>query len=562
MTSTQTDAAEETADAYGAFPRLSRAQIDALAPYGERRATKPGQVLFREGDAHCDFFVILDGKVAIVEDYGGDERLISVHGPGRFLGELNLLIGQPVFVTAVVRQRGEVLVVPLDGLREVLRRDSALADMIMRAYLLRRSLLIELGTGVRIVGSRFSSDVRRLREFVARNRLPHRFIDLEADKAAESLLLELGVSTEETPIVIWRDQVLRNPTNSEFGKLFGLRHPSSASDVRDFVIVGSGPAGLAAAVYAASEGLTTVVFDAVATGGQAGTSPRIENYFGFPAGISGAELAERGVVQAEKFGAQINVPAEAVSLDSRDGQYAIGLDDGTEVACAAILIATGARYRRLSVPRLEEFEGVSVYYAATPVEARTCVGGPAVVVGGGNSAGQAALFLAEHASRVHLIVRGDALEQSMSRYLIDQLTRHPRVEILYNTEVRELIGEHTLRAVVVEDHQTRQCRTLDAVAMFVFIGAEPNVGWLGDKIALDDRGFIMTGTAAREAANHQTWYPTRAPFLLETSRPGIFAAGDVRSGSIKRVAAAVGEGAMAVRLAHEYLEALGLSAAR
>ena len=561
MSSAQREDLSETPDLYGAFPRLTGEQIEALAAFGVRRRTQSGEVLFREGDPESDFFVILEGKVAIVEGSGDDEQVISVHGPGRFLGELNLLTGQAVFVTGVVREAGEVLVVPLPRLRELLRQNAALSDLIMRAYLLRRSLLIELGAGFKIVGSQFSPETRRLREFVARNRLPHRFVDLEEDKEAEALLRQLGMTTEETPIVIWRDRVLRNPSNAELAHLLGLRHTTSGHDVRDFIIVGSGPTGLAAAVYGASEGLSTVVFDAVATGGQAATSPRIENYLGFPAGISGAELAERAVIQAEKFGARISVPTEVVALEQSDGHYAVRLDDGTTVAGLAVLIATGARYRRLDVPRLEEFEGVSVYYAATSVEARACVGGPTIVVGGGNSAGQAALFLADHATKVHLVVRGKDLEQDMSRYLIDQLRRHRRVEVHRETEVREIIGEGTLQGVVIEDNATGERRTLDARTMFVFIGAEPHVRWLGDQLALDDHGFILTGPAAvQSAAAAQNWYLTRAPFFLETSRPGIFAAGDVRSGSIKRVASAVGEGSMAVRLVHEHLKALGIPA--
>jgi thioredoxin reductase (NADPH) len=561
MSSAQREDLSETPDLYGAFPRLTDEQIEAVAAYGVRRRTQPGDVLFREGDPESDFFVILEGKVAIVEGFGEDERVISVHGPGRFLGELNLLTGQAVFVTGVVREAGEVVVVPLARLRELLRQDAALSDLIMRAYLLRRSLLIELGAGFKIVGSQFSPETRRLREFVARNRLPHRFVDLEEDKEAEALLRQLGMTTEETPIVIWRDRVLRNPSNAELAHVLGLRHTTSGHDVRDFIIVGSGPTGLAAAVYGASEGLSTVVFDAVATGGQAATSPRIENYLGFPAGISGAELAERAVIQAEKFGAHVSVPSEVVALEQSDGHYAVRLDDGTTAAGLAVLIASGARYRRLDVPRLEEFEGVGVYYAATSVEARACVGGPAIVVGGGNSAGQAALFLADHATKVHLVVRGEDLEQDMSRYLIDQLRRHRRVEIHHRAEVREIVGDGTLQGVVIEDNVTGERRTLDALAMFVFIGAEPHVRWLGDQLALDDHGFILTGQAAiQSTAAAKSWYLTRAPYFLETSQPGIFAAGDVRSGSIKRVASAVGEGSMSVRLVHEHLKALGIPA--
>ncbi|MEY2448515.1 MAG: thioredoxin reductase [Acidimicrobiaceae bacterium] len=561
MSSAPQEGLSVTPDLYGAFPQLSNEQIEALAAYGVRRRTRSGEVLFREGDPESDFFVILEGKVAIVEGFGDDERVISVHGPGRFLGELNLLTGQAVFVTGVVREAGEVLVVPLARLRELLRQNVALSDLIVRAYVLRRSLLIELGAGFKVVGSQFSPDTRRLREFVARNRLPHHFVDLEEDKQAEVLLRQLGITAEETPIVIWRDRVLRNPSNAELAHVLGLRPTTSGHDACDFIIVGSGPTGLAAAVYGASEGLSTVVFDAVATGGQAATSPRIENYLGFPAGISGAELAERAVIQAEKFGARISVPTDVVALEQSDGHYVVRLDDGTTVVGLAILIATGARYRRLDVPRLEEFEGVGVYYAATSVEARACVGGPAIVVGGGNSAGQAALFLADHATKVHLVVRGRDLAQNMSRYLIDQLRRHLRVEVHHGSEVREIIGDETLQAVVIEDNATGGRCTLDARAMFVFIGAEPHVRWLGDQVALDDHGFILTGPAAMQsAAEAKSWYVTRAPYFLETSRPGIFAAGDVRSGSIKRVASAVGEGSMSVRLVHEHLEELGMSA--
>ena len=556
----------ETPDRNGAFPRLSEAQIEALTAQGYRRGTQPGEVLFREGDPRCDFYVVLAGKVAIVAGYGGDQEggdqeLVGVHGPGRFLGELNLLTGQTVFVTAVVREPGEVLVVPLERLRDLVTRDPTLGDLILRAYLLRRSLLIELGAGFRIIGSRFLPDTRRLREVAARNRVPHRFIDLEQDKAAEAVLRRLGVPPEETPVVIWQDRVMRNPTNADLAHALGLRPPTPHTMAHDLIIVGAGPAGLTAAVYGASEGLSTVVLEAVATGGQAGTSPRIENYPGFPAGISGAELAERAVIQAEKFDARIIVPAEAITLEESGAGYAVRLDDGTSVAGMAVLIATGARYRKLAVPRIEEFEGVSVFYAATTVEARTCTGDPVVLVGGGNSAGQAALYLARHAARVYLLVRGGDLRQSMSRYLADQLRRDPRVEILHRTEVRELLGDGELRGVVAENNQDGGRRILEARALFVFIGADPQVSWLADKLALDDGGFILTG-AVLTAPDSTKWPLGRAPLPLETSQPGVFAAGDVRSGSVMRVTAAAGEGSMTVRLVHEHLEDLGAPSSR
>ncbi len=508
-------------------------------------------MLFREGDRNYDFFVILAGKVAVVSGYGGEETLIAVHGPGRFLGELGLLTGQAALFTAVVREPGEVLQIPAARLRELISQDSLLGDLILRAYLLRRERLIGLGVGITIAGSRYSPDTRRLREFCARNRLPHRWIDLEEDREAEELLRGLHVTPEETPVVIWRGgEVLRNPTNAELAGLIGLRASMSPDEIADLLVVGTGPSGLAASVYGASEGLETIALDAVATGGQAGTSSKIENYLGFPSGISGAELAERATIQAEKFGARISVPAEAKSLTQQDGHFVVGLEGGDAVSARVVVIATGVRYRKLPVPRIEEFEPSSVYYAATIMEARVCQGDPVAVVGGGNSAGQATMFLARYASAVHLIVREADLAENMSRYLIDRIERSPNVQVHLRTEVRELVGEHgILEQVVVEDNQTRERRTLDARMLFVFIGAAPHTQWLGDEVALDERGFILTGPQAAGGAAED-----RQPQLLETSRRGVFAVGDVRSGSIKRVASAVGEGSMAVRLAYEHLQ--------
>jgi thioredoxin reductase (NADPH) len=545
----------ETPDRYGAFPRLSDAQIETLARHGERQRVEPGEVLFREGDKRYDFFVVLDGKVMVVSGYGGEERMIAVHGPRRFLGELSLLTGQAAFFTAVVREPGEVLVVPVERLRALVTQDTVLGDIVLRAYLLRREMLIGLGAGFQIVGSRFSPDSRSLREFAARNRLPYRWIDLEEDEAAEALLNGLDVAPEETPVVIWRgNQVLRNPSNEELAQMIGLRARSVAEDVCDLLVVGAGPAGLAAAVYGASEGLGTVALDAVATGGQAGTSPKIENYLGFPSGISGAELANRAEIQAEKFGARISVPAEATALDERDGYYVVRFNDGSEATAKTVLITTGARYRKLDVPRLEELEGTCVYYAATMMEAHLCRGDPVAVVGGGNSAGQATLFLAQHTTKVTLLIRHEDLGRDMSRYLADRIERSPKVEVLRTTEVRELVGDRALEALVVENNQTGERRRIEARELFVFIGAKPHTGWLGDKLALDDRGFVLTGRAARPAENGEGQDAGHEPYLLETSLPGVFAAGDVRSGSIKRVASAVGEGAMAIRLVHARLQ--------
>jgi thioredoxin reductase (NADPH) len=541
----------ETPDPHGSYPRLSDEQIEELAVRGERRATQAGDILFREGQLECDFFVIAAGKVAVVEGFGGDEQLIGLHGRGRFLGEASLLTGEASFVTAVVREAGEVIAVPVDQLRQRVAEDPELGDLILRAFLLRRWMLIGQGTGLRIVGSRYSPDTRRLREFAARNRLPHRFVDLEEDESAEALLRQLSVRPEETPIVIWRgNKVLRNPSNAELARVIGLPVPRARQEVSDLIVIGAGPAGLAAAVYGASEGLSTMTLDAVATGGQAATSPRIENYLGFPAGISGAEFAERATIQAGKFGAHLAVPAQAAALEQDDGHHRIRLDDGTFVGARTVILATGARYRRLALRGLERFEGVSIFYSATIVEAQICRGDPVAVVGGGNSAAQASLFLADHTPEVWLLIRDDRIDKDMSRYLADRILRHPRIDVRLNTEVRKLRGEDALHALVVENNETGERTELPARALFVFIGAEPSTAWLDDALELDDDGFVLTGQAVRDGQGEGDG---RAVRLLETSRAGVFAAGDVRSGSVKRVASAAGEGAMAIRLVHDYL---------
>jgi thioredoxin reductase (NADPH) len=543
----------ETPDPYGAYPRLSEEQVVAIAeaPGARRRATSAGEVLYREGDRDVDLHVVLDGTVAVIEGYGTrGERTVGVHGAGRFLGELSLVTGEPVFLSAVVRVPGAVLTVPVERVRQLVAQDLALGDLILRAFLLRRSMLIGLGAGFRIVGSRYSPDTRRLREFAARNRLPHSWIDLEQDPAAEGLLRELGIAPEETPVVIWHgERVLRNPSNEQLAEAIGLRAPVQPGELCDLVVVGAGPAGLAAAVYGASEGLDTVTLDCIATGGQASTASRIENYLGFPAGVTGAELAERATLQARKFGARITVPARAVALEQHDGHHVVALDDGTELHGRAVVIATGVHYRKLPLDRLEQFVGTSVHYAATEGEAQLCRGDPVAIVGGGNSAGQAALFLAQRSERVDLLVREPSLAASMSRYLIDRLERTPNINLRFNVEVRELLGDAWLEALVVEDNRDGTREQLPARALFVFVGADPRTEWLGSALALDDHGFVLTGVPAGQAR-----IDGRAPLPVETSRPGVFAVGDVRSGSIKRVASAVGEGSMAVRLVHDYLD--------
>jgi thioredoxin reductase (NADPH) len=533
---------EETPDLQGAFPRLVDAQIAALDAQGQRRPIQPGDVLFSEGDRESDFFVILAGKVASVEGKATpEERVIAVHGRGRFLGELSLLTGEGAWYSAVAVDAGEVLAVPVGRLRELVARDPAFGDLILRAYLLRRSILIGLGAGLRIVGSKYSPDTRRVRDFAARNRLPYRWLDLEADPSAEAVAAQFGVTPQDTPVVIVHGRLLRNPSNAELAAAIGLPAPSEPQASCDMLVVGSGPAGLSAAVYGASEGMRVIVLDTTAAGGQAGTSSQIENYLGFPSGISGAELAERALLQAQKFGARFAVPAEATSIEQDDGHYRVRLGDGTSLTSALVVLATGVRYRRLDVPRADYFEKMSIYYAASQAEALVCAGDPVAIVGGGNSAGQAAVFLSAHATEVTLIVREGDLGEHMSRYLVDRIARIPNVHVMTSTEVRELHGEAALEAVTVTDNRTGTRRTIDARALFVFIGMAPCTGWLGGLVDLDDHGFVRTGPGSDGAERS----------LLETSQPGIFAVGDVRAGSAKRVATAVGEGAMAIRLAFE-----------
>ena len=403
------------------------------------------------------------------------------------------------------------------------------------------------------MGSRYSQDTRRLREFLARNRMPYHWMDLEDDEEADRLLRTLGVEPAETPVVIGGDHVLRNPTGAELGAMLGLGSRGAPPPMCDLVIVGGGPAGLAAALYGASEGLDTQAIDSVALGGQASTSARIENYLGFPTGISGSELAERAALQARRLGARLVVPAEAVGLERENSHHSVQLASGEVVNGRTVMVASGAQYRKLDVPDLERFEGVGVYYAATQAEAQMCAGDPVIVVGGGNSAGQAAMFLSRNSVSCRLAIRGDDLGKSMSRYLVDEIERGERVEVLRRTQVIELRGDTALEAVVIRDNSTGTTAELDARALFVFIGASPHTGWLAGHVAMDEHGFLLTG---RDVEGEQlAEYGDERPFFLETSRPGIFAVGDVHSGSIKRVASAVGEGSMAVRLVHQRLAA-------
>jgi thioredoxin reductase (NADPH) len=482
---------------------------------------------------------------------------MGVFGPGTFLGDLHMLTDQGVPLSAVVSEGGQALAITREHLKEVVTEEFDLSNLILDTFMARRSFLMKTGVGLRIIGSRHSKDATRLREFATRNRLPHVWVELEEDRSkAETLLESFGASLEDAPVAIWQGtDVLKNPTNPELARTMGMKVDLPRERTYDLVVVGAGPAGFGAAVYGASEGLSTLALEAVALGGQAGTSSRIENYLGFPVGLSGFELATRALAQADKFGAQTAVPEEAVSLRREDGYYRIGLAEGGEILARCVIAATGARYQRLDVPSLERFEGVSFHYAATEAEVQRCENEEVVVVGGGNSAGQAAVYLAGRTQRVYLLIRGGDLRKGMSQYLVDRVARAENIELLTNTEVRDSVGRDRLEGIVVEDNRSGERRILDAKALFVFIGAQAQTGWLRGSAELDKRGFVLTGnTLDASVLEGEAWQGlSREPYHMETSLPGVFAAGDVRSGSIKRCASAVGEGAMAVSLVHQYL---------
>jgi thioredoxin reductase (NADPH) len=538
-----------------AFPRLGPAQIAALehCPLTKRKTYRDGEKLFETGQRNCKFFLIKSGQVEIIDESGDTPRTVTVHGPGQFTGDVGQLTGRPAIVSAVARGDCEVYEISTDALRQVMNAHPDVGDLILQAFVARRHLLRESGTftGLRVIGSRYSQDTFRVREFLARNRGPFTWLDLEADPQVTQLLKEFGLTEADTPVVAWGHRlILRNPSDRQLAEALGLRQlPAQAA--YDLVVVGAGPAGLAAAVYGASEGLTTLVLERTAPGGQAGRSMRIENYLGFPTGITGAELAERAVVQAAKFGARLPVGTQVTGLSFDNAYPVLQLDGGETVTAKCLLIATGADYRLLGVEGCERYEGRGVYYAATPTEASMCRGSDVVVVGGGNSAGQAAVYLAGQVRRLYLVVRGDTLYKDMSSFLAQRIERTPNVEVLLNTEVRRLSGDGHLGEVELVNNKTGEVRRLETPAVFSFIGAVPRTDWLPPEIERDEEQFVRTGPALAQSAH---WDRKRQPYLLETSRAGVFAAGDVRSGSAKRVAAAVGEGSMAVMLVHEFLK--------
>jgi len=543
-----------------AFPVLTPAQVARLLPHGRRRAVSSGEVLAEPGDRHRELFVVLSGSVEILYPRVDGEELIVVHQPGQFSGEMSALRGSASMVRARVRAGGEVLAIDEAALRHVVQTDADLSELFMRAFILRRVGLVSSGQGgVILLGSRHSADTLRLRQFLTRNNYPYTSIDVDEDASVQALLERFHIQVQDIPVVLCRgERVLKNPGNAQLADCLGLNPQFEDDRLRDLVVIGAGPGGLAAAVYGASEGLDVLVIETSAPGGQTGTSSRIENYLGFPTGISGQALAGRALVQAQKFGAEVAVAASAVRLRCERRPYEIELSNGHVVRARAVVIASGAEYRKLDID-CERFMGSGVYYAATPLEARLCQYEEAIVVGGGNSAGQAAVYLSSVAKHVHVLVRGPGLADSMSRYLIRRIEESPNITLRTRTRVTAVEGEAWLQRVTWQHDEGSEgggrSETRDIPHLFLMTGANPNTAWLAGCVALDDKGFVRTGADLHpEDLVAGPWPGGRAPSTFETSRPGVFAVGDIRAGSVKRVAAAVGEGSGCVQAVHRVLQ--------
>ena len=538
------------------FPTLTPAQIARIAPHGRRRAIAPGEVLVEVGQRPVPFFVVLSGEMQVLRPAEGTEALIVTHRAGQFTGEGTMLTGRRALARTRVSEAGEVVELDREQLLGLIQTDAELSDIFMRAFILRRIELIAGGYGdVVLIGSTHSAGTLRVKEFLTRNGHPFHYIDLDRDADAQDLLDRFHVAAADVPVLICRgDAVLRNPSNRQIADCLGFNDAIDRTHVRDLVIVGAGPAGLAAAVYGASEGLDVLVLESNLPGGQAGSSSRIENYLGFPTGISGLDLTGRAYAQAQKFGAQVMVAKGAAKLACARPLYAVHLEDGGRIDARALIIASGAEYRKPALANVSQFEGAGVYYAASRMESQLCVGEEVVIVGGGNSAGQAAVFLAEAANHVHLLVRKDGLAETMSRYLVRRIEEHPAITLRTRTELVALDGDRHLDRVQWRDSRTGVVETHDVRHVFMMTGAVPNTGWLDGCVALDGRGFIKTGPdLSPEELTTAGWPLARPPYLLETNRPGVFAVGDVRGGNIKRVASAVGEGSIAVAFVHQVL---------
>jgi thioredoxin reductase (NADPH) len=538
------------------FPVLTPAQINRIAVHGHMRAIQPGEVLVEQGDGTVPFFVVVSGELEIVRPSSTRETLITVHRAGQFTGEVNMLSGRRALARMRATKRGQVIELDRQHLMALVQTDAELGEILTLAFILRRVELIAAGVGdIVLVGSTHSASTLRIKEFLMRNGHPYSYIDLERDTDVQKLLDTFKISAREIPVVICRGQVvLRNPSNQEIADCLGFNESVDQTKVRDLVVIGAGPSGLAAALYGASEGLDVLLLETTSPGGQAGSSSRIENYLGFPTGASGQELAGRAYFQAQKFGAHMLI-AKATQLLCDRKPYVIEVENGARIPARTIVISTGAEYRRPPCKNLSRFEGAGVYYGATFMEAQLCGGEEVIVVGGGNSAGQAAVFLAQTTKRVNMLVRSAGLAESMSRYLIRRIEESPNIVLRTHTEIVGVEGDNHLESVRWKNNQLGQTEEHKISHIFIMTGADPNTSWLDGCIALDSKGFIKTGSdLSQENLSDAQWSLARQPYLLETSLPGVFAVGDVREGSIKRVASAVGEGSTAISIIHKVLQ--------
>ncbi len=529
------------------FPVLSDAQVARVARVAAQADFAPGSLVFGEGDTETPFFVVLEGEIEVLTPQGSREAVVTVHRRHEFTGEVTLLTGRRTLVRGRATVQTRVLRLDPAQFRSMVQTDSELSEIIMRAFILRRvGLFLENVSDVVVLGSRHSASTLRLQEFLTRNGYPHRYVDVDSDPEVQALLDGLRLRVSDVPVLICGERVLRDPSNAEVAESLGLNAPIVSGALLDVVIVGAGPAGLAAAVYAASEGLEVLVVEATAPGGQAGTSSKIENYLGFPTGISGQALAQRALIQAEKFGARLSIAKSAIQLLCGQLPYRVELEGGETVSARAIVIATGAEYRRLEIPELERYEGVGVYYGASYLEAQLCTGEEVIVVGGGNSAGQAATFLSQTSRHVHVLIRGPSLSASMSRYLIRRIEDTPNITLHPNTQITAFIGDDSLEEVTWE---TAGVRTVAPIRyVFSMTGAKPNTDWLRGCLRLDEKGFVITGVDL--GVGNWVQGAARPSYQFETSLRNVFAVGDVRAGSVKRVASSVGEGSACVQVIH------------
>jgi thioredoxin reductase (NADPH) len=540
------------------WPVLTESEIERARLYGRVRRVEIGEVLYRPGEVGRPCFILLSVSLEIVQPTIDGERLVTILRPGMFTGEAGTIAGQRTVVQARAIQAGEILEVRPESLRTLVANDAALSEILLRAFMLRRLMLIDRQLGnVVVIGSRHSADTLRLREFLSRNGHPFTYIDLDKDEAYRNFLDRFGIAVSEIPIVIGNGtMILRNPSTSQLADSLGLNDNIDSSSIHDLIIVGAGPAGLAAAVYAASEGIDALVIESRAPGGQAGSSSKIENYLGFPTGVSGQELATSATKQAQKFGAKMALARPIVQLRCQHRPYELVTDDGTVFSARTIVIATGADYNKPTTANLDRFVGHGIHFGATFLEAQLCEGEDVIVVGGGNSAGQAAVFLSQSARKVYLLVRAATLSDSMSHYLIARISGNPAIELLCSTELASLEGKSALEKVSWVNKLSGESRSVDVHHLFIMAGASPNTSWLRGRVALDEKGFILTGRDLPPTVNHDrssSWPLSRPPLMLESSLPGIFAVGDVRAGSVKRVASAVGEGAISVSMIHRVL---------